>query len=115
MALLGFLTYAILDRRILNTKLSNAISLLWTEKTFSSITFRNSAEWNYAVPAKPGYTRVAVLIQKVAGSGSNSAIVNIHGDMPNKMISVHAAYNNITNLTIHVVAVYIKDEFVENI
>lgn len=99
----------------LNTKLSNAISLLWTEKTFSSITFRNSAEWNYAVPAKPGYTRVAVLIQKVAGSGSNSAIVNIHGDMPNKMISVHAAYNNITNLTIHVVAVYIKDEFVENI
>ena len=104
----------ICDRSI-NTKLSKVISLVWTEKKFSSITLGNSSEWNYTVPAKTGYTRVAVLIQKVAGSGSNSAIVNIHGDMPNKMISVHAAYSNITNLTIHIVSIYIKDEFLENV
>ena len=99
----------------LNTKLGNVISLLWVSKTFSSITFGNSSEWNYTVPTKTGNTRVAVLIQKVAGSGSNSAIVNIHGDMPNKMISVHAAYSSITNLTVHIVSIYIKDAFLESV
>ena len=100
------------DRRILNTKLANIIYTWVTSKTFESISVGNSSEWYVSVPAKAGYTRFAVLVQKVSGSGSNSVIVNIHGDMPDKMISVHAGYSKLTNVTVVIAALYIKDGFI---
>ena len=100
------------DRRILNTKLANIIYIWETSKTFESISIGNSSEWYVSVPAKAGYTRFAVLVQKVSGSGSNSVIVNIHGDMPDKMISVHAGYTKLTNVTVVIAAIYIKDGFI---
>lgn len=96
----------------LNTKLENIIYTWTTSKTFESVSLGTSAEWNVSVPAKSGYTRFAVLVQKVSGSGSNSAIVNIHGDMPNKMISVHASSVKLTNVTVVITALYIKDGFI---
>ena len=96
----------------LNTKLENIIYTWSTSKTFESVSVGNSVEWNVSVPAKSGYTRFAVLVQKVSGSGSNSAIVNIHGDMPNKMISVHASSAKLTNVTVVIAALYIKDGFI---
>lgn len=96
----------------LNTKLENIIYTWTTSKTFESVSLGSSAEWNVSVPAKSGYTRFAVLVQKVSGSGSNSAIVNIHGDMPNKMISVHASATKLTNVTVAITALYIKDGFI---
>lgn len=100
------------DRRILNTKLANIIYIWHTSKTFESISIGNSSEWHVSVPAKAGYTRFTVLVQKVSGSGSNSTIVNIHGDMPDKMISVHAAGAKLTNVTVVIAAIYIKDGFI---
>lgn len=100
------------DRRILNTKLANIIYIWETSKTFESISIGNSSEWYVSVPVKAGYTRFAVLVQKVSGSGSNSVIVNIHGDMPDKMISVHAGYTKLTNVTVVIAAIYIKDGFI---
>lgn len=100
------------DRRILNTKLANIIYIWETSKPFESISIGNSSEWYVSVPAKAGYTRFAVLVQKVSGSGSNSVIVNIHGDMPDKMISVHAGYTKLTNVTVVIAAIYIKDGFI---
>lgn len=100
------------DRRILNTKLANIIYIWETSKTFESISIGNSSEWYVSVPAKAGYTRFAVLVQKVSGSGSNSVIVNIHGGMPDKMISVHAGYTKLTNVTVVIAAIYIKDGFI---
>lgn len=96
----------------LNTKLANIIYAWETSKTFESVSIGNSAEWYVSVPAKSGYTRFAVLVQKVSGSGSNSAIVNIHGDMPDKMISVHASATKLTNVTVVIAALYIKDGFI---
>ena len=98
--------------RVLNTKLANIIYIWYTSKTFESISVGNSSEWYVSVPAKAGYTRFAVLVQKVSGSGSNSVIVNIHGDMPDKMISVHAGYTKLTNVTVVIAAIYIKDGFI---
>ena len=100
------------DRRKLNTKLANIIYIWETSKTFESISIGNSSEWYVSVPAKAGYTRFAVLVQKVSGSGSNSVIVNIHGDMPDKMISVHAGCTKLTNVTVVIAAIYIKDGFI---
>ena len=96
----------------LNTKTANIIYTWVTSKTFESISVGNSSEWYVSVPAKAGYTRFAVLVQKVSGSGSNSVIVNIHGDMPDKMISVHAGYTKLTNVTVVIAALYIKDGFI---
>ena len=96
----------------LNTKLANIIYIWETSKTFESISIGNSSEWYVSVPAKAVYTRFAVLVQKVSGSGSNSVIVNIHGDMPDKMISVHAGYTKLTNVTVVIAAIYIKDGFI---
>lgn len=101
-----------LEINALNTKLANIIYIWYTSKTFESISTGNSSEWHVSVPAKAGYTRFAVLVQKVSGSGSNSAIVNIHGDMPDKMISVHAGGAKLTNVTVVIAAIYIKDGFI---
>ena len=101
-----------LEINALNTKLANIIYIWYTSKTFESISTGNSSEWYVSVPAKAGYSRFAVLVQKVSGSGSNSAIVNIHGDMPDKMISVHAAGTKLTNVTVVIAAIYIKDGFI---
>lgn len=77
--------------------------------TFTSIAKDNSAEWNFTVPAKTGYSRVTTILHQVSGSGSNSVIVNVHGVFPSRTISVHAPAVTASNITVTVFMLYVKD------